>query len=465
MRNILQEIVQNKRRELEFKKRELNVEHIRSTLLPSNRSLFDALQASPTRFILECKKASPSKGLIREPFDLDEIIDAYLPHADAISVLTDEKYFQGKYDYLSHVTSRVSVPVINKDFFIDEMQIYLARYHSADAILLMLSVLNDDEYLQLAKVADSLNLDVLTEVSNENEMQRAIELKANIIGINNRNLRDLSTDLKTTTRLVPMLKNANHEFVVVSESGIYTHQDVLSLAPFCNGFLVGSSLMAQEDVSLAVRKLVLGTVKICGITCREDAQIAFANGASYVGMIFAKQSPRSISLDEAEHIVTLDAGAYVGVFTDSTASEIADISHRLSLYAVQLHTPTTDEFRKKLRQLLPEQCEIWQALGVKRALPTQFALINHCEYVDKILLDCQIDDSFGGTGKQFDWSLIGDIKDKQKIILAGGISPDNVSKAAATGAGMIDVNSGVENKPGDKCASKIKALFASARDY
>ncbi len=465
MPNILQEIVQNKRKELDAKKVELDIEHIQSTLLPSTRSLFDALKSSPTRFILECKKASPSKGLIRESFDLDEILNAYIPYADAISVLTDEKYFQGSYEYLSQVTSRVLVPVINKDFFIDEMQVYLARYYRADAILLMLSVLDDEEYKKLAEVAISLNLDVLTEVSNEEEMQRAIALKAPIIGINNRNLRDLSTDLNTTKRLVPLLKAANHDYVVVSESGIYTHQDVLSLAPYCNGFLVGSSLMAQPDLAMAVRRLILGSVKICGITSREDAHIAFSNGASYVGLIFAKQSARYVTVEQAQQISTLENGLYVGVFTDSSESEIAAIAQKLSLCAVQLHSYTSSEFRAKLKKLLPKQCEIWQAIGVSTSLPEQFDLINRCEYADKILLDCQVNESFGGTGKQFDWKVIDDIKDKHKIILAGGIAPDNIRAAAATGVAIIDVNSKVENHPGDKSTSKIKALFASARHY
>ncbi|MCW8107914.1 bifunctional indole-3-glycerol-phosphate synthase TrpC/phosphoribosylanthranilate isomerase TrpF [Alteromonas ponticola] len=465
MPNILEEIVTNKRKTLTSLKLELDVVQLKASVSPSTKSLFDALCTPPTRFILECKKASPSKGLIREPFDLDEIIDAYLPYADAISVLTDEQYFQGNYEYLRYITSQVAVPVINKDFFIDEIQVYLARYHNADAILLMLSVLNDEEYSYLATVADSLNLDILTEVSNEEEMQRAINLKAKIIGINNRNLRDLSTDLNTTKRLVPMLTSAHHQFVVVSESGIYTHQDVLSLAPFCNGFLVGSSLMAQHDLLQAVRQLVLGAIKVCGITSTEDARTAFSNGAAYVGLIFAQQSPRCISFDDAQRITATVQGRYVGVFTHHSEAEIAHIAHTISLHAVQLHFPTTAEFRQKLKHLLPAGCEIWQAMGVIDTLPEQFDSVNQCKSADKLLLDCQVNESFGGTGRQFNWQLIENIKDKHKIILAGGITPDNFKAAAATGVAIVDVNSGVESQPGQKSADKVKALFASARDY
>ena len=242
MSDILTKIISTKRDEISQRKKNLSLSSLESRIksIPEPRgfkkSLLNSINRGTPAIIAECKKASPSKGLIREKFDLDEILAAYTPFAAGISVLTDEKYFQGKFEYLAYVTERVSQPVLNKDFFVCEYQVYLARYYNADAILLMLSVLDDETYQQLAAVADSLGLDILTEVSNEEEMHRAIALKAKIIGINNRDLRDLSTDLATTEKLVPMLKDATHEHVVISESGIYTHQDVLRLAPLCQRY-------------------------------------------------------------------------------------------------------------------------------------------------------------------------------------------------------------------------------------
>ena len=220
MANVLEKIVIDKRAEIAARKQAFPLEAFVDSLQPSKKSFFGALSGPDAAFILECKKASPSKGLIREHFDLDEIIAAYQPYAACISVLTDEKYFQGKFEYLEYVSQRVKQPVINKDFFVDEYQVHLGRYYGADAILLMLSVLSDDEYNALRDVARQYQMDVLTEVSNEEEMHRAIALKANIIGINNRNLRDLSTDLATTERLVPMLASVTFPHVVISESGI-----------------------------------------------------------------------------------------------------------------------------------------------------------------------------------------------------------------------------------------------------
>lgn len=204
------------------------------------------------------QKASPSKGLIRDDFDPVAIAQVYQDYASAISVLTDEKYFQGDFAFLPQVSAAVHQPVLCKDFIISEYQIYLARYYQADAILLMLSVLDDSQYRQLSAVAHSLKLGVLTEVSNEEELQRAIQLEARVVGINNRDLRDLSIDLDRTRRLAPRLPEG---VSVISESGIHRHAQIRELSRFADGFLIGSSLMSEPDLTLAVRRVILGKTK------------------------------------------------------------------------------------------------------------------------------------------------------------------------------------------------------------
>ncbi|MEW9798348.1 bifunctional indole-3-glycerol-phosphate synthase TrpC/phosphoribosylanthranilate isomerase TrpF [Alteromonas sp. CYL-A6] len=464
MADVLKKIVEDKRDVVAQLKQLYPLDSLKQTVTPSTKSLFAALSKPDAGFIFECKKASPSKGLIRSPFDLDEIIAAYTPFAAGISVLTDEKYFQGSYDYLAYITERVAQPVLNKDFFIDEHQVYLARHFNADAVLLMLSVLSDDEYRALAEVATSLKLDILTEVSNEEEMHRAIALEANIIGINNRNLRDLSTDLATTEKLVPLLHEARHDYVVISESGIYTHDDVLRLAPHCQGFLVGSALMAQPDLARAVKSLVFGAVKVCGITSPADAQSAFDAGASYAGLIFAEKSPRYVTPEQARAIVSATPGNYVGVFVNETPENVAALASALNLQAVQLHGGEDTAYRQALSALLPADCEIWQAVGVSGELPDIMALTAEPE-VNRVLLDCRVGDKSGGTGQQFDWTLLSQIKDLSCIVLAGGIGVDNVVDAMNTGAGMIDVNSGAESAPGKKSNEKLARLFARLRQY
>ncbi|WP_100658426.1 bifunctional indole-3-glycerol-phosphate synthase TrpC/phosphoribosylanthranilate isomerase TrpF [Alteromonas flava] len=471
MANVLETIVKDKRAEIDQRIRTFPLEQFVDQLKPTTKSFFAALAAPGSSFILECKKASPSKGLIRENFDLDEILAAYTPYAACISVLTDEKYFHGKFEYLQTVTSQVSQPVINKDFFIDQYQIHLARYYGADAVLLMLSVLDDAQYQTLADLAAHYNMAVLTEVSNAEEMQRAIALKANIIGINNRNLRDLSTDLATTERLTPMLANVDYPHVVISESGIYTQADVQRLAPLCDGFLVGSALMAQTDLRRAVQRLVYPATKICGVTDVETAQLLSALPTQYVGLIFAEKSKRKISFAQAKRIVAAAANAYVGVFVDQPIDFIAHCARELNLAAVQLHGNEPLEQITALKNVLGDDCEIWRAIGIDASLSAPDALPSVLtdgadrlwQVVDKVLLDCKVGANSGGTGQEFDWSLINAMVYPDRLILAGGIGIKNSHKALATGVSLIDINSGVEDAPGQKNQSKINQLYAHLR--
>lgn len=460
MANVLETIVEHKRKELVERQAAMPLESFIDSLTPSSKSLYNALKSAPTGFILECKKASPSKGLIREPFDLDEIINAYKPYAAAISVLTDEKYFRGHYDYLKYVSSHVSQPVINKDFFIDAYQVHLARYYQADAILLMLSVLDDNEYQTLAALAEHYQLDVLTEVSNEEEAQRAIKLKAKIIGINNRNLRDLSTDLATTEALAPYLRLNAPDAVIVSESGIYTHDDVLRLATLSDGFLVGSSLMAQQNLPNAVKELVFGKIKVCGITNVSDAQAVASTGATWMGLIFAEKSKRRVSIETAKHIVEAVPFNYTAVVVDSAMSEVVKLATTLNLSAVQLHGHEDQAYIDALRQLLPSTCEIWKAVGVTTTLPNQ-AYNN----VDLVLFDCKVGDQSGGTGQQFDWQLLTEHSAQQAFAIAGGLNPDNIQQARHYRPDLLDVNSGIEVSPGVKDRVLLEQLFIRLRDY
>jgi indole-3-glycerol phosphate synthase/phosphoribosylanthranilate isomerase len=461
MVNVLEKIVLDKKQEIAQRKMDLPLASFIDDLTPSDRSFYDALAQPNAGFVLECKKASPSKGLIRENFDLDEIIQAYSPYAACISVLTDEKYFQGKFEYLEYIRSRMTQPVINKDFFVEPYQIYLARYHNADAVLLMLSVLDDTEYTALATLAEQYQLDVLTEVSNEQEVLRACALQAKIIGINNRDLRDLSTDLATTERLVPLIKHhATHQHVLISESGIYTHQDVRRLAPLVDGFLVGSSLMCEKDIELAAKQLVYGKVKICGTTSLTGAKLVKDSPASFAGLIFAEKSKRFVTLEQAKQITYAVPFYYVGVFVNAPIEQVVNYAQVLALSAVQLHGQENQTYIDSLRMKLPTHCQIWLAKGVTDVVPT---LDEHD--VDYFLLDCQVGEQSGGTGQAFSWQLLDEITDKSNIVLAGGITPNNVKQAANIQVAMLDLNSGVESAPGIKQQDKINQAFGQLREY
>lgn len=454
MAQVLAKIVADKHLWVADRKVQQPLDSFKEDLTTSDRSFYDALSGEKTAFILECKKASPSKGLIRDDFNLEYIASVYNNHASAISVLTDEKYFQGSFEFLPVVRGIAKQPVLCKDFMVDTYQVYLARHYSADAILLMLSVLSDDEYRELADVAHSLGMGILTEVSNEEELQRAIALKARVVGINNRNLRDLSIDLNRTRELAPKLPQGT---TVISESGIYTNQQVRDLAKHANGFLIGSSLMAEDNLELAVRSVLLGDNKVCGLTHADDAAKVYQAGAVYGGLIFADKSKRKVDLEAARMVMSGAPLKYVGVFQNQPLDLIVETARELGLTAVQLHGDEDQAFVNALRDKLPQNCAIWKAYGVTDTMP---ALLD--ENVERHLLDSKVGNQSGGTGTVFDWSLI---NTRKAVMLAGGLSPENISEAVTLGCLGLDLNSGVESAPGKKDATLIQRAFAEIANF
>ncbi|EGT5650716.1 bifunctional indole-3-glycerol-phosphate synthase TrpC/phosphoribosylanthranilate isomerase TrpF [Cronobacter sakazakii] len=452
MKTVLAKIVADKALWVEARKAQQPLASFQNDVVPSTRRFYDALQGARTVFILECKKASPSKGVIRSDFDPARIAGVYTHHASAISVLTDEKYFQGSFDFLPIVSAVAHQPVLCKDFIIDPYQIYLARFYQADACLLMLSVLDDEQYRQLAAVAHSLGMGVLTEVSNEEELERALRLEAKVVGINNRDLRDLSIDLNRTRELAPRL---GHGVTVISESGIHTYGQVRELSRFANGFLIGSALMEHDDLESAVRQVLLGENKVCGLTRPQDAQSAWQAGALYGGLIFVGSSPRAISDEQARAVIDAAPLRYVGVFRDAPVEDVVAKANAFSLAAVQLHGDEDQTYISALRASLPETTAIWKAQSVSHALPPR-----NLQYVDRYVLD----NGQGGTGQRFDWSLL-EGQTLDNVMLAGGLGADNCVQAAQLGCAGLDFNSGVESAPGIKDSDKLAAVFRTLRAY
>jgi len=452
MQTVLAKIVADKAIWVEARKQQQPLASFQNEVVPSSRRFYDALRGARTAFILECKKASPSKGVIRDDFDPAQIAAIYKHHASAISVLTDEKYFQGSFDFLPIVSGIAPQPILCKDFIIDPYQIWLARFYQADACLLMLSVLDDEQYRQLAAVAHSLNMGVLTEVSNEEELERAIALEAKVVGINNRDLRDLSIDLNRTRQLAPRLGAG---VTVISESGINSYAQVRELSHFANGFLIGSAMMEQADLSAAVRRVLLGENKVCGLTRPQDAAAAYEAGAIYGGLIFVESSPRNVSETQARDWIAAAPLQYVGVFRNAAIEKVAATAGALSLAAVQLHGSEDQDYINALREVLEPQVQIWKALSVAEVLPPRTL-----QHIDKYVLD----NGQGGTGQRFDWSLLKGEK-LDNVLLAGGLSPDNCVEAAKAGCAGLDFNSGVESQPGIKDASKLASVFKTLRAY
>lgn len=458
---VLQKIVLDKAQWVKIKETEFPLSQFKQNIQKSDRSFYEALAKGTHQkpaYILECKKASPSKGLIRAEFNLEEIANVYKHYASAVSVLTDEKYFQGNFEFLPLVRDIVSQPVLCKDFMISEYQVYLARYYQADAILLMLSVVNDETYRVLAELAHSLGMGVLTETSNEEEFERALALGAKIIGVNNRNLHDLTVDLNRVIELTEKYADRIPADVrIISESGIYNHNQIRQLQKVAHGFLIGSSLMGNQDLNNAVRSVIFGENKVCGLTRAQDVKIVYENGALYGGLIFVEHSKRCVSLRQAQELVTAAPLRFVGVFQNQEIDFIVKIANQLQLYAVQLHGAETETFITALRQQLPENTQIWKAISINTEAQSAVNFTDDLN-VDRYIFDSQTANQQGGTGKTFDWSLIPEYL-KHKIILAGGISPNNVEQAIQQNCLGLDLNSGVESSVGVKDQEKVRLVF------
>ncbi len=452
---VLAKIIARKRADVARRKLARPLATFIEALAPSERSFETALRAKHCGFILECKRASPSAGVLRADYDPVAIARSYVDVADAISVVCDEPFFGGSLDHLALVRGAVAQPVLCKDFVVDTYQVYEARLFGADAILLMASVLDASELRQAMAAAERLAMATLVEVHDLEELSRALALGARVIGINNRNLHTLDVSVAVTEALAPKVPT---EVVLVSESGISSHRDVVRLRAHANAFLVGTALMREAHLAHAARALSYGRVKICGLTRSEDAGAAWRAGAVWGGLNFAPESPRRVTFTQAELIRAAAPLWWAGVFVNEPHASICEQVARLSLDAVQLHGEESPESVRSLRQLLPAHCEIWKAWRVRAGIPRAADL-----GAERMVLDTFVPDQRGGTARSFDWAQLKHYAERDQVILAGGLNPDNAAAADALGVWALDVNSGVESEPGVKDPSRLNAFMSTLR--
>ncbi|AUG57458.1 indole-3-glycerol phosphate synthase TrpC [Acetivibrio saccincola] len=261
---ILDKIVNEKRVQLKKEMSEISIEGWKERIsrpgLHKTIDFYSALKReNEISIIAEVKKASPSKGIIKEDFDPIKIARKYSEgDVQAISVLTEKNFFLGDDSYLVKIRQSVTLPILRKDFIIDLWQVYQSRYLGADAILLIVSVLSDEELKKFQVVAEILGMQCLVEVHDREELERALESGAKIIGINNRNLKTFEVDLKTTEKLMNYIP---HDRLVVSESGIKTHEDMKYLKDLgVNAVLIGETFMRAESIDEKIKELRMVSV-------------------------------------------------------------------------------------------------------------------------------------------------------------------------------------------------------------
>ena len=431
-----------------------------------------ALRQQDFNFICEVKKASPSKGIIAEHFPYLDIAKEYeVAGAAAISVLTEPDFFKGDKKYLKEIVSTVKIPVLRKDFIIDEYQIYQAKVWGASAILLICACLDVSTLTKFRELADSLGLSSLVEAHDEKEVQMAIDCGARIIGANNRNLKDFTVDVQNSVRLRNLVQD---DVIFVSESGLETPEDIQVLRDNNIGVaLMGETFMRSPNKVEKLAYLYGPTyytpkVKMCGISKVETIPAVVEAKPDYMGLVFAP-SKRQVTVDQAKTLVEELHRGYaqkygsdtehdkndtiktVGVFVNETVDNLVTIANEANLDAVQLHGDEDETFIQSLKERT--NVEVWKAIQIRTAADTEKWIDSSAEM---LLFDAYHKDERGGTGEVFDWSSLDAFE--RPFMLAGGIDSTNVARAIRTVRPYgIDISSGIETN-GVKDDEKITAF-------
>lgn len=456
-----------------------------------------ALRQQDFNFICEVKKASPSKGIIAEHFPYLDIAKEYeVAGAAVISVLTEPDFFKGDKKYLQEIASTVKIPVLRKDFIIDEYQIYQAKVWGASAILLICACLDVPTLTKFRELADSLGLSSLVEAHDEAEVQMAIDCGARIIGVNNRNLKDFTVDVQNSVRLRNLVQD---DVIFVSESGLETLEDIQVLRDNNIGVaLMGETFMRSPNKVEKLAYLYGPTyytpkVKMCGISKVETIPAVVEAKPDYMGVVFAP-SKRQVTVDQAKILVeelhkqyaktysaieapmnaettqegnevgkdnaNSEAIKTVGVFVNETLENLVTIAQEAHLDAMQLHGDEDEAFIQSLKERT--NVEVWKAIQIRTAADTEKWIDSSA---DMLLFDAYHKHERGGTGEVFDWSSLDAFE--RPFMLAGGIDSTNVARAIRTVRPYgIDISSGIETngvKDDEKITAFIKIMKSIGR--
>jgi indole-3-glycerol phosphate synthase / phosphoribosylanthranilate isomerase len=465
--------------DLEQRKRELPLETLQrlAARQPEPRDLLAVLQHKQhVRLIAEVKRASPSKGLLAPHLDPVELARTYeMNGAAAISVLTEPHFFLGSPDHLMAIKQAVSVPVLRKDFIIDEYQVYEARAWGADAILLICAILDDIQLRHLLHRAHALGMTCLVEVHSREEAELAVAAGAAVIGVNSRDLVTFQVHPHLIRELRPLIPA---DRVVVAESGIHHAADARRLARYdIQAMLVGESLVTSKDIPAQMRSLLRGAnediqVKICGLRTPEHMRTTIAAGADMLGFMFYESSSRYIDPQKArtllEFVENGSVGAdlsrpsaqsispeIVGVFVNKDAAYINEVAQQVGLLAVQLHGDEPPEFCHSITRPVIKALRLQDMADIGR-------IRAYHEVAWRILLDTPAH-GWGGSGIIHDWTIARAAAQEAPILLAGGLTPENVAAAIQqVHPWGVDVSSGVETN-GYKEISKIRAFIERVR--
>ncbi|HEV8139837.1 MAG TPA: indole-3-glycerol phosphate synthase TrpC [Pyrinomonadaceae bacterium] len=477
--DFLSEIIEVKRQRVAAAKARLPMERVRTEALARAKGphrLVTALSdRSRPNIIAEFKRRSPSKGKINEHAEPETVAAMYESGgAAAISVLTEEDYFDGSLHDLRKIRLTTSLPILRKDFIFDEYQVYETAVAHADALLLIVAALNDETLMRLRTIAeDELGLDALVEVHTKPELDRALHCGARLIGVNNRNLHTFEVSTDTSTFLA---RDAPPDAILISESGL-TPEEVHRLRRVgYQGFLVGEAFMRAADPIQAVRDFI-GTpeplasrtvfTKICGITNLDDARAAIDAGADMLGFNFYNRSPRFIAPSAAREIIGKirtggsQSAKIVGVFVNESIKHVVRVATENELDGIQLHGDEAVEFCAQLKSGSFKPFVIKAINGRQSFDPATFERYP----VDAFMFDAYDPKLRGGTGQTSDWTMAREAARKlPRVFLAGGLSPENVGDAITTVRPYaVDACSRLEISPGKKDHVLVRQFVAAVR--
>ncbi len=437
MTHILSSIIDNKKKE---------VEHLPFTMPFSRQRKRSFVSAViDNGIIAEIKPKSPSCGPLLSRKNVSQYVRIYDESAEAISVLCDEHFFGGSFDLLAQVRKQTERPILAKEFIVDIRQILQAKYHGADAVLLIASVLSGQDLTRMIRYAVHYGLDVLIEVHNKKECDVVIGVLAQlpkryfkylIVGINNRNLDTLRISLDTTKDLAPYLRKSLPLLRgIISESGITSHKETQSLSSYVDGFLIGTSILSSKHPREYLESLHPVKIKFCGMTNIEDIEQAETLNIDYIGLIFVSHSPRYVTLPEAKKLrKSIKEAKVVGVFGDMSAKDINSYVQELHLDYVQLHgEPSLVTARKVRSPVIQAFCGV----------PDKKTLQKYLNVVDYIL----IDKAHGAPLADFASITKLPRSARSRMFLAGGLRPENVQQAVRSIAPYaVDCASGIEKE-------------------
>jgi indole-3-glycerol phosphate synthase/phosphoribosylanthranilate isomerase len=423
-------------------------------------------EAGPLAVIAEVKHKSPSHPEFRQFASPARLAAAYRRGgAAALSVVTDEANFGTSLADVAAMREASGLPVLVKEFIIDRSQILAAWAAGADAILLIARMLDHERLAELLAEVHDLGLTALVECHDEQDISKSVAAGARVIGINNRNLATLETDIAQTPRLMPLVPEG---VIKVSESGIDTREQIERLAESgAHAFLIGHALLMSPDPGRKIRELTglekagRTRVKVCGLTNPADAVLVQELGADILGVVFAA-SPRQITATQVMGIrAAVPTARLCGVFVDAPVAEVVQVSQQCDLDLVQLHGQESPEYCRELsaRTGLP----LIKAFTLDSFSTGALEAYREVAY---FLVDLPKDETGGPDeqAKEQVRQLAGIIKDTgRQVLLAGGLNPGNVKRGLALAPFAVDVARGVESEPGRKDPAQVAAFLREVR--